>query len=49
MTYEPPRGLKNNLLRSFGTQNQASFVDCEKEKEWKKMFLGLSFFHALIL
>ena len=21
MTYEPPRGLKNNLLRSFDTQN----------------------------
>lgn len=49
MTYEPPRGLKNNLLRSFGTINATSFEECEKPKEWKKMFLGLSFFHALIL
>ena len=49
MTYEPPRGLKNNLLRTFGTLNETSFEDCEKPKEWKKMFMGLSFFHALIL
>lgn len=25
MTYEPPRGLKNNLLRTINTLNQASF------------------------
>jgi dynein heavy chain, axonemal len=49
MTYEPPRGLKNNLLRTFGTLNAQSFEECEKPKEWKKMFMGLSFFHALIL
>jgi len=49
MTYEPPRGLRNNLLRTFGTLNAQSFEECEKPKEWKKMFMGLSFFHALIL
>ena len=49
MTYEPPRGLKNNLLRSFDTQNETTFEECDKPKEWKKMFIGLSFFHALIL
>jgi dynein heavy chain len=25
MTYEPPRGLKNNLLRSFSTQDKVKF------------------------
>lgn len=49
MTYEPPRGLKNNLLRSFNTQDATSFEECDKQVEWKKMFMGLSFFHALIL
>ena len=49
MTYEPPRGLKNNLLRSFGTQDKVKFEECKKPREWKKMFMGLSFFHALIL
>lgn len=49
MTYQPPRGLRNNLLRTFGTQNAISFEECQKPNEWKKMFLGLSFFHAIIL
>jgi dynein heavy chain, axonemal len=49
MTYEPPRGLRNNLLRTFGTLSPSSYEECEKPKEWKKMFMGLSFFHALIL
>ena len=49
MTYEPPRGLKNNLLRTYGTIDSSKFEECEKPKEWKKMFMGLSFFHAIIL
>lgn len=28
MTYEPPRGLRNNLLRTFGTTNAISFEEC---------------------
>ncbi len=27
MTFEPPRGLKNNLLRSFSSQDKKSFED----------------------
>jgi dynein heavy chain len=49
MTYEPPRGVRNNLLRSFGTVDSAKFEECAKPLEWKKLFFGLSFFHALIL
>lgn len=49
MTYEPPRGLKNNLLRSFLAIENKKFEDSKKPKEWKKLFFGLNFFHALIL
>jgi dynein heavy chain len=49
MTFEPPRGLKNNLLRSFTSLDSKSFEDCKKPYEWKKLFFGLAFFHALIL
>ena len=37
------------MLRTFGTVNSQSFEECEKPRLWKKMFLGLSFFHAWIL
>ncbi|EAS04067.1 axonemal dynein heavy chain (macronuclear) [Tetrahymena thermophila SB210] len=49
MTFEPPRGLKNNLLRSFQQQDIKKFEECEKPQQWKKLFFGLAFFHALIL
>jgi len=49
MTYEPPRGLKANLDRCYKMVDNNSFEDCNKKTEWKKLFFGLSFFHALIL
>ena len=49
MTYEPPRGMKNNLMRSFLSQDPKKFEECKKPHEWKKFFFGLSFFHALCL
>ena len=49
MTYEPPRGMKNNLLRSYLQMDNKRFEDSKKPFEWKKLFFGLSFFHALIL
>lgn len=49
MTFEPPRGLKNNLLRSFSGIDKKYFETSEKPEEWKKLFFGLAFFHALIL
>lgn len=49
MTFEPPRGIKNNLLRSFLSQDNKKFEDSKKPHEWKKLFFGLAFFHALIL
>jgi dynein heavy chain len=49
MTYEPPRGLRSNLDRCYKMQEEKAFEMCEKPREWKKLFFGLSFFHALIL
>lgn len=49
MTFEPPRGLRNSLIRCFSSQDAHRFEECKKTAEWKKLFFGLSFFHALIL
>jgi dynein heavy chain len=49
MTYEPPRGLRSNLLRNFLGQDPKKFEECDKPYEWKKLFFGLAFFHAIIL
>lgn len=49
LTYEPPKGLKNNLMRCyFGIENK-KFEECNKLKEWKKLLFSLSFFHALVI
>ncbi|EGR32288.1 hypothetical protein IMG5_089580 [Ichthyophthirius multifiliis] len=49
ITFEPPSGLKNNLLRSFQQQDFRKFEECVKVHEWKKLFFGLAFFHAVII
>lgn len=49
MTFEPPTGLKNNIERVLCTVDPKNFENCAKPKEWKKLFFGLCFFHALIL
>jgi dynein heavy chain len=51
MTIEPPKGLKQAMLRSYlGIDEE--FLDggsCSKPRELKKMCFGLCFFHGLIL
>lgn len=49
LTYEPPKGIKNNLLRSYLSFDQKKFEDCAKPSAWKRLLFGLSFFHATIL
>ena len=49
ITYEPPKGLKNNLMRNYLSVESKKFEDCSKPYEWKKLLFGLSFFHALVL
>merc|ERR1719161_2847948 len=53
MTMEPPKGLKSNLLRTYlGFENEwfegACAADEGKQRAFRKMLLGLCFFHALI-
>ena len=51
MTYEPPRTIQKNLIRSFQQMDTKKFEDIEEDKKrpFKKLFFGLAFFHALIL
>jgi len=46
LTNEPPKGLKNNLLRSYKGLDVKKFNEGEKTYEWKKLLFGLCFFHA---
>lgn len=49
LTYEPPKGLKNNLMRCYYGFDNKRFEDSERPAEWKKLLFSLSFFHALVI
>eukprot|EP00913_Durusdinium_trenchii_P022198 g20858.t1 len=49
MTIEPPKGLKQALLRAYLGFDEEWFNSCDKPKEFHKMLYGLCFFHGLIL
>lgn len=49
MTIEPPKGLKQALLRAYLGFDEEWFNSCDKPKEFHKMLFGLCFFHGLIL
>ena len=49
MTYEPPKGIKNSLMRSYLSYDSKMFEECSKLTIWKRLLFGLSFFHALVL
>lgn len=46
---EPPKGLKNNILRSYLGIDKEEFESCEKPAAFKALCWGLCFFNALIL
>jgi dynein heavy chain len=48
ITNEPPKGLRQNLLRSYASYDRNEFEACNKSKEWRKLLYGLSFFHAIV-
>ena len=49
-TIEPPRGLKNNILRSYLAFDADKFeTDCDKPAAYKALMWGLCFFNASIL
>merc|ERR1740138_758930 len=49
MTIEPPKGLKQAMIRSYLGIEEDFLESCEKKHELKKMCFGLCFFHGLIL
>jgi len=53
MTKDPPRGIKSNLVQIYngisGSKAEKDFFySCQKQEEWRKLFLSLGFFHAVI-
>ncbi|KAL0237672.1 hypothetical protein PCE1_001066 [Barthelona sp. PCE] len=48
MTLEPPKGLRNNLLRSYVSFDDALFNHPTKPVEFNHLLFSLSFFHAAI-
>ncbi|KAJ3127608.1 Dynein heavy chain 2, axonemal, partial [Nowakowskiella sp. JEL0407] len=49
MTTEPPKGLKSNLSRLYGTFTQENFSKSKRPDIYKKLLFSLSFFHAIML
>ena len=49
ITIEPPKGLKNNILRNYKKIEPKDLEDdCIKRNEYKTLLFGLSFFHAIV-
>jgi len=48
ITIEPPKGLKNNLMRTYNKLENKDLEDCMKKNEYKALIFGLSFFHAIL-
>lgn len=49
LTYEPPKGIKNSLKRSYNIHDWSRTETCVKPSAYRKLLFGLSFFHALVL
>ena len=49
MTFEPPKGMRANLIGTWASLTQQDFEDIDdKQDEWKKLLFGLTFFHAVV-
>lgn len=48
ITNEPPKGLKQNLIRSYNSYDVGEFDSVEKQVEWRRLLYALSFFHAMV-
>jgi len=49
MTFEPPKGMRANLVGTWAAMTQETFDSCtNKRAEWKKLLFGITFFHAVV-
>lgn len=51
MTNEAPKGLKNNLYRSYTSDpvsDMKFYIDCLQPEAWQKLLFGLCFFHGVV-
>eukprot|EP00741_Cyanophora_paradoxa_P000409 tig00000404_g400.t1 len=48
LTFEPPRGIRANLMGTYSTFSEQEFESCSKPQPWKKLLFGLAFFHAVV-
>jgi len=49
LTNEPPRGLRQSILRSYGSFDDRFYDSCKLGYNFKRFIYNLCFFHALIL
>jgi len=48
-TSEPPKGIKNNVLKSYMSYDDADFQKAANPTAYRRLLWGLSFFNALVL
>jgi len=49
MTSEPPKGIQQNMIKSYRSITDKEFVDCSKPVAFRRLLWGLCFFNAVIL
>ena len=49
LTFEPPKGMRANLIGTWAAMTKEDFEDISNMvEEWKKLLFGLTFFHAVV-
>ena len=48
ITNEPPKGLKQNMVKSLTDFPEEKYDGCEKKMIWSKLVFSLTFFHAIV-